>query len=136
MGILGDIHPQPGGPPNTSPFPSESVLSRMARGDFKASEADLEELLSLAQTGNRAERRAAGKYLKKQGIAVPQAAPRTPTVLPADAPTEPTHAQAPKKRAAKQEPAAPTKAIKKAAPKKAAPAARAPGKAAAKTSAA
>jgi colicin import membrane protein len=100
MGIYGDTHQQPVGPVKTSPFSSDSVLDRMTRGDFKPTEADLQELRKLAQNGNRAERRAAARHLKKQGIATPApAAPRAPVVMP------PPEAAEVKPRAAKQEPA-------------------------------
>jgi hypothetical protein len=82
MGILGDIYPQPGAPPNPSLFPGDSVLGRMARGSYKPTDADLAELHKLARSGNRAERRAAARHLKKQGIATPPAAPRAPVVMP------------------------------------------------------
>jgi hypothetical protein len=147
MGTLGDTHPRPPGPPNTTPFPSDSVLSRMARGAFKPTDADLEELRTLAQSGNRAERRAAGKQLKKLGIAVPAATPASPVVLPASdvadkhaavEPRAPVKATAqpatPANEAAKK--AAPKKtAPKKAPPKKAAPKKAAPKKAAPKKAA-
>jgi hypothetical protein len=131
MGIFGDTHPQPGGLPTTSPFQSDSVLSRLARGDYKPTDEDLEELRRLAQNGNRADRRAAAKQLKRLGIAAPQPAPpRSPVVMPevaADAPgdgAEPAaaaHAQAQKQRPAKKEPAKQPKAQKQSAPPKAGP---------------
>src|SRR5262245_55603166 len=131
MGILGNTHPQPAGPPNTSQFPSDSVLGRMARGSSKPTEADLEELLKLAQNGSRAERRAAAKHLKKQGIAAPPATPRAPMVTPVvepagpgePAPAEPAaakQAQTVKRPAAKKEPAKQAQARKQSAPRKAA----------------
>lgn len=83
MGMLKQNHPQSGGPPNPSQFGSDSVLGRMARGGYKPTDTDLEEVRQLAQTGNRAERRAAAKHLKKHGIAAPVAAPRAPVVMPA-----------------------------------------------------
>jgi hypothetical protein len=133
MGTRGDVNPQPPGPPKTSRFPIDSVLGRTARGDYKSTDADLQELHRLAQSGNRAERRAAAKQLKKLGIAAPAAA-AAPVVMSAPAvadkavPTEPP----PSGKTAAQK-AAPKKAgPKKAVPKKADPKQAAPKKAAVK----
>jgi hypothetical protein len=150
MGKRGDLNPRPPVPPNTSPFPIDGVLGRTTRGDYKPTDADIEELHKLAQGGNRAERRAATKQLKKLGIALP-AAPASPVVMSApavankavraeppasvktvarkDAPKEAVPKEAvPKKTAPKK--AAPKKAVAKkaAAPKKAAPVKAQPGK--------
>jgi hypothetical protein len=110
MGILGDTYTQPGEPPHTS-FPSDSVLGRMARGGYKPTDADLAELHRLAQSGNRAERRAAARHLRKQGIAAPTPAPKAPLVIPVVTQSAkhvesaaPPKAQARKETQAKKEP--------------------------------
>ena len=146
MGILSNNQTPPAVPANASPFPSDTVLGRMSRGGYKPTDTDLEELRKLAQSGNRADRRAAGKQLKKLGMEVPTATPASPVLLAAPTVAQenaPTNAAAPKiapkKPALKKtsagktapEKAAPEKAApKKAAPKKAAPKKAAPKKAA------
>jgi hypothetical protein len=59
---------------------SESVLGRVQRGNYKPTESDLEELRQLAETGNRADRRAAARALKKHGVVPPEPSPKAPVV--------------------------------------------------------
>src|SRR5687767_12352899 len=83
MGIVGQDNQPPG--EGRSPFPDDSVLGRLQRGNYKATDEDVEELRKLAKIGNRAERRAAGKYLKKHGVTPPKATPKAPIVNPEEA---------------------------------------------------
>jgi len=136
MGILGDSHTQPGGPPNPSQFPSDSVLGRVARGGYKPTDVDLEELRKLAQSGNRAERRAATKHLKKQGIVAPPAEPRAPVVMPVDTAPAPIEQARAKPAATTQRPPAKQRAAEQAPVKQAAASKPAPRKAPAKEAAA
>src|SRR5688500_10011640 len=136
MAIVGQDNQLPG---DRSPFPDDSVLGRLQRGNYQATDEDLEELRKLAKIGNRAERRAAGRYLKKHGVKPPEATPKAPIVNPAedDVAPPPVMKQSPRPvapaQAAAAKPAAPPRtAPPKPAPPKAAPQKAAPQKAAAK----
>ena len=137
MAIVGQDNQLPG---DRSPFPDDSVLGRLQRGNYQATEEDLEELRKLAKIGNRAERRAAGRYLKKHGVKPPEATPKAPIVNPAedDVAPPPVMKQSPRPvppaQAAAAKPVAPAKTAppKAAPPTKAAPQKAAPQKAAAK----
>lgn len=105
MRLNRDAQTQRGGTPKSVEFPADSVLARLAAASYKPTEVDLAELNQVARTGNRAERRAAAKHLKKYGMAAPVATPRAPVVvtesgaIPADEP--PAMEAAPQRQATK-----------------------------------
>jgi hypothetical protein len=137
MGIVKQDSPLlPGDAGGASPFQTDNVLSRVTRGNYKATDEDLAELRNLAKHGNRADRRAAGRFLKKLGERPPEAAEtRVPVRVEPVTPVAETAAQrtparttSPQGTAAQKKPAhkpvqkaeAPKPSVKKAPAKKAA----------------